>query len=53
MTHKTTSIMTSKLGNELLEAAHAMLAHRRGEADYPTSAYEVPSEVDVTHFAPS
>lgn len=38
---------TQNLGDELMEAANAMLAHHRGEATYPTVIYHVPQEVDV------
>lgn len=37
----------SPLGQELIEAAQAMLAHVKGELELPTYSYPIPDKVDV------
>jgi putative transcriptional regulator len=44
---KKTSIETTTLGQDLIQAAQEMLAHHRGEKHFPTYYYNRPSEVDV------
>lgn len=42
-----------ELERDLLEAANAMLAHARGEVEYPTTTYTVPDDVDVKEIRTS
>ncbi|MCB2082321.1 MAG: helix-turn-helix domain-containing protein [Hyphomicrobiales bacterium] len=41
------------LGQELIQAAEAMVAHARGEIELPTHHYTIPDEVDVKEIRTS
>lgn len=43
----------TELGAELIEAAEAMLAHIKGDAEYPIAKFKVPEQIDVKEIRSS